>query len=150
MLIDDPNWEPCTLAPPEAFSDELAGRDLRVRLRPGRDPGLVEEKSDTVEMLFASRCAGEPQPPKAAEFYYAIREPKPDKRQLHVLDSWVMHSTLDDLWWAWSERAYSRRMLVKAMHHVQLPNWKACRYVNAHAMHQEMVAADSLPVFWCE
>ena len=150
MLIDDPNWAPCSLAPPDAFSNELAAPELRRRLRPGRNPELIGERSDTVEMVFASRCAGERQPPTAAELYNAIREPAPNKRQLGVLDSWVTHATLDDLWWAWSERAYSWQMLARAMHHVNLPWWEGYRYVNAHAVHQEMVAADALPLFWNE
>ena len=146
MLISDPNEKPCTLARPEAFSNELAAKDLRRRLRPGRDPNLVEERSETASAVFASRCAGDQHPPTAAELYYAMRQTEPNERELSVLDSWVMHATVDDLWWAWTERVYSWQMLVRAMHRVGLPWWPGHRYVNAHAERQDLVAADTLPV----
>ena len=146
MLINDPNHEPCRLAPPEAFSNELAPEDMREQLHPRRDPSQIEERSETVSRVFASRCAGDVEPPTAAELYHAMRQQNPNQREFDVLDSWIMHATVDDLWWAWSERAYSWRMLARAMQLVQLPWWEAVRYVNAHAQHQEMVPEDSFPV----
>ena len=95
MLINDPNQEPCRLAPPEAFR---------------------------------------------------MRQEEPNEREQSVLCSWVMHATIEDLWWAWSERAYSWRMLARAMQRVELPWWEAYRYVNAHAERQEMVPDDAFPV----
>ena len=146
MQITDPNQRPCRLAPPEAFSNELAVKDLRARLRPERDADLIEERSETVSAVFASRCAGDRQPPTAKELYHAIRQAGPNERELSVLGSWVLHATIDDLWWAWSERAYSWRMLAQAMHQVELPWWEGRRYVNAHAERQDLVPADALPV----
>ena len=46
MLINDPNQEPCRLAPLEAFSNELAPKDLRRRRQPEREPNQVEGRSE--------------------------------------------------------------------------------------------------------
>ena len=67
MLINDPNDEPCSLAPPEAFSNDLAPKDMRRRLHPERKPDQIEARSETVGRVFASRCSGDVQPPTAAE-----------------------------------------------------------------------------------
>ena len=146
MLINDPNQEPCRLAPPEAFRNELAPTELRRRLQPEREPNQIEARSETVSRVFASRCAGDVKPPTAAELYHAMRQEEPNEREQSVLCSWVMHATVEDLWWAWSERAYSWRMLARAMQRVELPWWEAYRYVNAHAERQEMVPDDAFPV----
>ena len=146
MLINDPNREPCRLAPPEAFRNELAPTELRRRLQPEREPNQIEARSETVSRVFASRCAGDVKPPTAAELYHAMRQEEPNEREQSVLCSWVMHATIEDLWWAWSERAYSWRMLARAMQRVELPWWEAYRYVNAHAERQEMVPDDAFPV----
>ena len=146
MLITDPNERPCRLAPPEAFSDELAAAALRQRLRPRRDPQDVEKRSETVTRVFGSRCAGEPHRSTATELYDAMRQPEPNERERSVLDAWVMHATTNDLWWGWVERVYSWRMLARAMHLVNLPWWPGYRYVNAHAERQDLVPADALPV----
>ena len=146
MLINDPNQEPCRLAPLEAFSNELAPKELRQQLLPEREPNQIEVCSETVSRVFASRCAGDVKPATAAELYHAMQQKEPNEREDSVLCSWVMHATIDDLWWAWSERAYSWRMLARAMQRVELPWWEAYRYVNAHAERQEMVPDDAFPV----
>ena len=146
MLINDPNQEPCRLAPLEAFSNELAPKELRQQLLPEREPNQIEVCSETVSRVFASRCAGDVKPPTAAELYHAMQQKAPNEREDSVLCSWVIHATIDDLWWAWSERAYSWRMLARAMQRVELPWWEAYRYVNAHAERQEMVPDDAFPV----
>lgn len=146
MLEGHPNHRPCRLAPPEAFSDELARKGLRGELLPDRDPDRIETDSETVSRVFASRCAGDAQPPSAAELYRAMRREEPTEREHGVLCSWVMHATIDDLWWAWAERVYSWRMLARAIERSGLPWWEAYRYVNAHAERQEMVPDDAFPV----
>ena len=149
MLINDPNQEPCRLAPLEAFSNELAPKELRQQLLPEREPNQIEVCSETVSRVFASRCAGDVKPATAAELYHAMQQKEPNEREDSVLCSWVMHATIDDLWWAWSERAYSWRMLARAMQRVELPWWEAYRYVNAHAERQEMGAHSRFPGAVC-
>ena len=102
MLINDPNQEPCRLAPLEAFSNELAPKELRQQLLPEREPNQIEVCSETVSRVFASRCAGDVKPATAAELYHAMQQKEPNEREDSVLCSWVMHATIDDLWWAWS------------------------------------------------
>ena len=100
MLINDPNREPCRLAPPKAFSNELAPEELRRRLQPDRPADRIEARSETAARVFASRCAGDVRPPTAAELCDAMRRDEPTEREQSVLCSWILHATVDDLWWA--------------------------------------------------
>ena len=85
---------------------ELAGV-VRADLQALREPNQIEACSETVSRVFASRCAGDIKPPTAAELYDAMRQKEPNERGQSVLCSRVMHATIEDLWWAWSERADS-------------------------------------------
>ncbi len=143
--MTNPNHRPCELAPPEAFSNELAPADLLARLRPHAEPAATRSRSATVSLVFASRCCGERRAATAPELYAAMRRREPNERDLDVLTSWLIHATPEQQWWAWVEQAYSWRMLARAMQLTGLPFWERHRIMNMHAYDQSLVPKSSLP-----
>ena len=141
-----PNQRPCRLAPPEAFSNELAPKRLREELLPDRDPDRIETDSETVSRVFASRCAGDVQPPNAAELL--PRHATGGTNRTRARGALLVGDARDDRrpLVGMGGRVYNWRMLARAIERAGLPWWEAYRYVNAHAERQEMVPDDAFPV----
>ena len=147
-IITDPNHRPCQLAAPDAFSNELADDRLTGR-RNRENPNAIRERSKTVEMVFASRCAGCPDPPTAEELFHALRADEPNARQLVVMASWVNNvnnASTKEQWSAWTEQAYSWQTLVRATHRFSLPLWEHYRILNTYAERQDLVPESSYPL----
>ena len=141
----DPNLEPCELGPPEAFSDELAPIKLsrKLGLNTHRETG---PNSVTLARVIASRTAGEPDPPTPAEVYDAMAAVKRNERQRYAVETWIINATPTDMLDAWIERAYSWRMLVRAMHECAWPWYHLYRTINFYADRPELVPDDALPI----
>ena len=141
----NPNWEPCEVGPLEAFGDELAEDGLAAKVQPDY---LVETGRDstTVQAVFASRCCGYVQPPTAAELYDAMRRDEPNERDREVLESWVMEATERDWLLAWTEQAYSWRMLARAVKMTKVPFWERIRNLNMVAKKPELIPDEWRPV----
>jgi hypothetical protein len=141
----DPNLEPCELAPPEAFSDELAPIKLSRRLR--LDIELeTGPNSRTLARVILSRTAGEPDPPTPAEVYKAMAATERNERQRYAVETWITSATPVEMIDAWIERAYSWRMLVRAMHECPWPWYHVYRTINFCANRPELVPDDALPI----
>ncbi len=146
VIIDgDPNLQPCELAPPEAFSDQLA--PIRLSQRLGLDNvRQTGPNSVTLARVLASRTAGEPNPPTAAEVYDAIAASKRDERQRYAVETWIISATPVEMLDAWIERAYTWRALVKAMHECAWPWYEVYRAINFYADRSELVPNNALPI----
>ena len=140
-----PNNTPCRLGPPGAFADELAADGLATKVQPGQTPRLGRDAS-TVTAVFASRCCGYRQPPTAPELYDAIRRTTPTERDRTVLSAWVVEATECDWLVAWTEQAYSWRMLVRAVGTTGWPCWNRIRNLNMLATRPELIPKGSLPI----
>lgn len=140
----DPNWRPCRVAPLEAFDDEIAEDGLAARVQPDYLPETGRE-STTVRAVFASRCCGYVNPPTAGELYDAMRRDDPNERDRQVLDAWVIEATERDWLLAWTEQAYSWRMLARAVAMSNFPCWERIRNLNMVAKKPELVPRDWLP-----
>ena len=144
MLLQNHTQEkPCRLGPAEAFSDELAPERLYRRLHPADAAPRRGRRSPAVARVFASRCAGYPNPPTASEMYDAMRAGEPDPRQIEVIGAWLINATTNEEWEAWVEHAYSWRILVKAMHRLGLPLYRRIRQVNMYAENHDLVPQDA-------
>ena len=146
MRPDDrhPNRRPCRLAPLEAFSNELAERGLAEQVQPGHDRRTGPESS-TVTAVFQSRCCGYRQPPTATELHTAMRRREPTERDRTVLAAWVVEATERDWLLAWTEQAYSWRMLARAVHLTEAACWERIRNLNMRATKPALVPDDALP-----
>ena len=140
----DPNHMPCAIARPEAFSDALAADGLAERVQ-GRKPA-IGRASATVTAVFASRCCGYRQPPTAAELYDAMRRDDPTPHDRMVLTAWILEANERDWLLAWTEQAYSWRMLARAIATTGVPCWSRIRNLNMFAQVPELVPPDALPV----
>ena len=89
IVFGDPEDRPCELLPPEAFpAPEDIRPDPEVRRRGGTSDEETGRNSRAVYWRFFSSCAGWPCPPTPGEFYDAIREENPNRRQRTVLRTW--------------------------------------------------------------
>ena len=140
-----PNNTPCTLGPPEAFSNELAPDGLTAKVQPDHETRTGRESS-TVTAVFASRCCGYRQPPTTAELYDAMRRTRPTERDKVVLTAWVVEATERDWLLAWTEQAYSWRMLVRAAGTTRWPCWSRIRNLNMLATRPELIPTGSFPI----
>ena len=121
------------LKPPEAFSDEYAPAERLTRVRPAADPGATGPDSQTVRGLICGACAGWPEPPTSRELYEAMRVERLDDRQLSVVGVLINESTFEEMMNAHTERAFTWRQLVRALHQRDcLPAWRT-REVNRFA-----------------
>ncbi len=147
--VPDINWkdhEPCRLAPPEAFSNELADPGVYRRLHPDRDAAMnTGRRSHTVRLVFHSRTAGYRRRPTSDELYDGLRTATPTEKQIDAIQAWVNEATTDEFWSAWTERAYSWRMLAAGLHRVRMPWYETVRMINAHAERLELVEDNALP-----
>ena len=141
----DPNWRPCEVAPLEAFDDELAQDGLAAQVQPDYLPE-TGRGSSTVRAVFASRCCGYVNPPTAEELYDAMRRDDPNERDRQVLAAWVIEATERDWLLAWTEQAYSWRMLARAVAISEFPCWERIRNLNMVAKKPELVPREWLPV----
>lgn len=143
--FDDPNWFPCEVAPLEAFSDELAEDGLGAWAQP---EFVVEtgRESSTVNLVFMSRCCGYQDPPTAGELYEAMRRDKPTERDLQILRAWIVEATERQWLLAWTEQAYSWRMLARAVKLSSEPCWTRIRNLNTFTIKPELVPREWRPI----
>ena len=141
----DPNHAPCRLAPLDAFSNELAGDGLAATVQPRHRPERGRE-STTVAIVFASRCCGYVEPPTGPELYDAMRRETPTRRDREVFFAWIVEATEEQWFLAWTEQAYSWRMLARAIDITSYPCWKRIRKLNMFAEKPKLLPVDSLPV----
>ena len=141
----DPNHRPCRVAPLEAFSDELAPDGLAEWVQPHHTRTTGRESS-TTRIVLLSNCAGYKDPPTADELYDAMRRTTPTKRDLEVMRAWVVEATEREWFLAWTEQAYTWRMLARAVALTGWPQWGRIRRLNTFAKNMSVVPRDSLPV----
>jgi len=67
-------------------------------------------------------------------------------RDRTVLTAWVTEATERDWLFAWTEQAYSWRMLPSAIAITGYPYWERIRNPNVFAREPTLVPRDSLPV----
>ena len=85
-------------------------------MRPRADPGATGPDSWTIRWLLCGTCAGWGRPPTSAEFYDAMRTERLDRRQLSVAGVLIDEASFEELVNAHTERAFTWRQLVRAMH----------------------------------
>ncbi len=125
---------PCALAPPEAFSDELAPLDPGYWFWPRIDPDRTGPRSATIEARLGLGCAGWIRQPTPAEFHEAVHAENPSPRQQTIVYAWALESTETELVHAWAERAYSWRTLVTALHNADFDVYPRIRIINHYAL----------------
>lgn len=96
--------------------------------------------------VLLSNCAGYKNPPQGEELYDAMRRTAPTERDLHVMQAWVVEATEREWFLAWTEQAYSWRMLARAVKLTRWPLWEKIRVLNTFAKRMELVPRDSRPV----
>ena len=134
IVFGDPEDRPCDLLPPEAFpAPEDIRPDPGVRRRGGTSDEETGRNSRAVYWRFFSSCAGWPCPPTPGEFYDAIREENPNRRQRTVLRTWFREATNSQILWGWIEEAYTWPMLVAAIHRVGYRRNALNHYLNGFA-----------------
>ena len=149
MIIERfPDRQPCTLAPPDAFSDEFAPDSLYARLYPDMDPARTGPESKTVNLVFTSNCSGAVERPDARTLYNGLATETPSESELDAIETWLLEATMEQTKLAWIERAYTWRSLVRAMHNADMRIYEKWRTVNCLASDQSMVREDSLPILW--
>ncbi len=137
--LTDPNNVPCEVGRLEAFSDELAGRHVLRRAMPwlGRDE--TERNSHTVRSVFQSRCCGDREPPTSEELYDAMRRETWTRRDELVLRTWSIEPSEGEWLRAWMERAYSWRMLARAVKEAGYKIPRRVRWLNSWANRPELI-----------
>lgn len=121
------------LAPPEAFSDEYAPVERLARVRPGADPAETGPDSRTIRGLLCGACAGWGKPPTSAELYDALRAERLDRRQGSVAAVLINEASFEELVNAHTERVFTWRQLVRAMHQRDVVPAGRVREVNRFA-----------------
>ena len=112
--IEEQEWAPATLLPPEAFSDDEAPRHYFHRVCSADD--RTGRHAEAVHRRIMSSCAGWKQRPTASEFYDAVRAAQPTPRQRSIVRMWGLEATFAELIQAWAQRAYTDRQLARALH----------------------------------
>ena len=134
VVFGDPEDRPCDLLPPEAFpTPEDVRPDPGLRRRGGTPDEETGPNSHAVYWRFFSSCAGWPVPPTPREFYDAIREENPSRRQRAVLRTWFREATNSEILWGWIEEAYTWPMLVAAVHRIGYHRNALNHYLNGFA-----------------
>ena len=75
-----------------------------------------------------------------------MRAAEPSEREREVLTTWVMEASERDWLLAWTEQAYSWRMLARAVEISGFPCWSRIRNLNMFAKVPALVPEDALPV----
>ena len=142
----DPNDRPCELAPLEAFRDTLAPPGAWKTMKPWLTDDDLGPNSYTVQAVFASGCSGYREPPTAPELYRAMRR-TPSRRDVRVLRAWIIEA--DEIEWiqAWSEQAYSWRMLARAIKLSKYPCWSRIRSLHLTVKRPDLVPNGAWPVW---
>ena len=140
----DPDRRACRVAPLEAFSDELAPDGLAQWVQPHHLRRTGRESS-TMHGVLLSNCAGYKDPPRGDELYDAMRRRTPTRRDLEVMRAWVVEATEREWFLAWTEQAYSWRMLARAVELSGWPCWGRIRRLNTFAERMDLVPRDWLP-----
>lgn len=134
VIYGEPQDRPCDLLPPEAFPTPA---DIRPDAALRRQGGVPDEETGpdchVVYWRFFSSCAGWPRPPTPREFYEAIREENPDRRQRAVLRTWFREATNREILRGWIEEAYTWPMLVAAIHRIGYRRNRLSHYLNGFA-----------------
>ena len=76
-----------------------------------------------------------------------MRRSNATDRDRIVLTAWVMEATERDWLLAWTEQAYSWRMLARAIAISGYPCWERIRNLNMFAREPALVAREALPVY---
>ena len=142
----DPNHHPCEVGPLEAFSDEPAPEGIAESI----DPNIGTYKgprSRTVRHVFGMRCSGYRIPPTSEELYAGMRLQEPTKRDNVVLLAWIMEATEREWFRAWTEQAYSWRMLARVLKRTRYPCWGKIRIVNKYAKNMALIDKRWLPIY---
>ena len=126
------------MAPLHAFSDEIAPDGLADWVQPHHLRRTGHESS-TMHSVLLSNCAGYKNPPRGEELYDAMRRPTPTKRDLEVMRAWVVEATEREWFLAWTEQAYSWRMLARAVALTRWPCWSRIRRLNTFEKKTDLV-----------
>ena len=133
-VFGDPEDRLCDLLPPEAFPTPADIRpDPELRRRGGIPDEETGPDSHAVYWRFFSSCAGWPVPPTPREFYDAIREENPSRRQRAILRAWFREATNSEILWGWLEEAYTWPILVAAIHRIGYRRNALNHYLNGFA-----------------
>ncbi len=122
--------EPETLAPPEAFPDHRSDKAFLETFLPKHGPEDLGRKSKAVRIRLIRSCAGWERTPTNAEFHDALRAEKPSARQKAILHTWLSEATMEELWTAEMEGAYTWPELVRALHRAGLQDMHRCAELN--------------------
>ena len=127
MDIAEGIHEDTIVLPPERFSDTYEPPDPRFA---GEKRG---EEADEITSLLGGCCAGWKQAPTAAEFYEAMRSPKPTQRQEMIIHVLISEATNDGVCLAFLQGAFTWRQLARAMQRNGHYRSGLARYVNLHS-----------------
>ena len=70
----------------------------------------------TLKDVVTGCCRGWAEPPTATELYNAFRTEEPSDRELALLRTWFIEATIDQLFEALAQQAYTERQLVRSIH----------------------------------
>ena len=119
------------LLPADHFRDEIASDDEYFDYTTGwpqPGPRRAGPQSAALQDVINGSCQGWAQRPSAAELYNAFRAEKPTTRELALLRTWFVESTIGQLVEAWAQQAYSDRQLVKSIHRIGFARTEVPRF----------------------
>lgn len=76
-----------------------------------------------------------------------MRREEPTQRDNTVVLAWITEATEREWFRAWTERAYTWRMLARALKRTGYPCWGKIRIVNKYAKDMTLVDKSSLPIY---
>ena len=138
VITPHPDTLPATPGPPEAFDDDLAPENWAETL-PWGDRATTGRKSNIVNLVFHSRCAGYRKRPTSRALYEGMRATTPTDEQADAIQTWLDYATVEQHWFAWAERVYSWRMLANAMRKTGFTDADKVRALNEHASKPDLI-----------
>ena len=104
------------LEPAERFDDRLPTDKETQRVNPGIGPEDMGPNARIVRHVLLGVCAGWDVKPSSRELYDAVRTTTPTERQRQVVRTWASETSVTNIVVGWTQRAYTIRGLVAALH----------------------------------
>ena len=125
--------EPAWLGPSSAFSDREVTAAMRRQWRYEVPEAQTGRQSQAVTHRLALAGAGWKRPPRAAEFYDAVRAKRRTARRACVIAAWLREATLLEWWYGIFEGVYTWRQLAEAVHVQRLGHYLNCDRLNGRS-----------------
>ena len=121
------------LEPANRFRDRLPTDEETQVVNPGIGPKDMGPNARIVQDVLLGVCAGWAVKPSSKELYDAIRTTTPNERQRELVRTWASEASVSEIIMAWTQRAYTIRGLVAALHRCDFDWPKRIHAINGWA-----------------